>query len=611
MKYDDYKWPESVIEKLNGHEPEPIEPANIDDDSIVRWVCMQPDDAWVYVVAGFGDSGEAAKALLATMPAAAKLVVMESSTDRIAAATIALGPDVINSGRVILVDEDEKMTVHLRLAPVADYFCRKVAITSFLYGYDSEWWPKVLGKIAEFVDSHRINLNTILMNSGKTYENVLYNIYDYVQNPAVTGFLKDMLVNRVAVVVAAGPSIDKQLGWLAHVKYRGRYVLISVPTMLKPMLEHGICPDIICSLDYHELSGKFFEDIDTEKLHENTVLVAQANVNPAVVKSWKKLGRPLYFTANEWPLRFLDAQQEAHKIFVGGATVAHLCYLLADLFGCDPVITIGLDLAFTNHLYYPRSVTDSFDWKKASQERLDPNKFLVQLTQDIDGNVVGTDEQMRTYHEEFDVMFGHCLARGKKVIDCTEGGAKKDNVERMRFHEALEKYCSSGEIFDGRILGGKMLTLPGVLPEAKYRTDESITAVLKQRLTEIREFQAQNAIIKEIYDKVPPDDWGDWHSDKYNPIIMEAQKGVIKHLRWIDLVKVWSGKIGTWQVRHAADMEMKGLSYEAAQMFGTDKKEVRALKLDRDSRIATEVDRVCNEIIKILEELISTHSPAY
>lgn len=603
MTYDVYKWPQEVIDKLNNHEPEDFEPCDVDKESIARWAAMQTDDAWVYVAAGFGDAGECVRPLLGVINKAAKLVVLESSASRIAAATSHLGADIINSGRVILIDENDKSIVHTRLAPIADYLCRKVAAVSFLYDYDVEWWQSVLGKVAEFTDSHRINLNTITMNSRKTYQNVLYNIYDYVQSPAVTGFLKDVLVGKVAVVVAAGPSIDKQLGWLAHPKYRGRYCLISVPTMLAPLLEHGVCPDILCSLDYHELSGKFFENIDKEKLHENIVLVAQANVNPAVVRAWKKLSRPLYFTCNEWATRFLDPSQEVHNIFIGGATVAHLCYLLADLLGCDPIIAVGLDLAFTDNRYYPRCVTDVFDWKKASQERLDPSKYPYSLTPDIDGAMVRTDEQMRTYCEEFDVMFSHRARQQKLVIDCTEGGAKKDNVERLRFHEALEKYCT-GEIFDGRILGKELLTIPGIMPDAQYRTRECISSLLERRLTEFKSFQAQNAVINEIHRQTPVDKWTDEDSERTRSAIEEAQREMLKYMGLIDLVKMWSGKIGWWQIRHAASLEKEGLSEKAAEIFGENKDRVRTLQLDRNSRIAAEVDSVCSEIIKVLEELI-------
>lgn len=589
--WDQYNLPPAVIEKLQDYEPKPMDLAarpeyEMSAKSIKRWVNMYPPDAWVYIAGGLGD-GSAVRALYEHINKDAVIVAIEGQTEKIYEALEILGSDIISSGRIILINENSKMLIHQQLARIADPLCRQTIVTSFLYDYDVEFWNGVIENILNFLDSHRTNTATILLNSRKTYENVLLNLKDYVKYPAVTEFLHDVYKDKPAVVIGAGPSIDKQLGWLQN-RFQENYLLISVPTMLKPLLAIDICPDIVCALDYHELSGRFFEDLPQEKIHANTTLVCQPNVNPAVIRNWKALGLHLYMVRNEWASFFLEPTYETHQIFIGGATVAHLCYLLADFLGCDPVITLGLDLAFTDNQYYARCIYRSFDWKKGAQERLDPNKYPIRLTKDVYGEPIPTDEQMQTYLEELEVMFSLRREADKTIIDCTEGGAKKVNVETMGFYEALKKYCQVP--IKKKMLGADSLyDLLGIKP-----TFTDIENNIKNRLEEIEKVKEINKTVRDIHQKVKAEEWSDEKRRHYGPIIKKARDETAQYPIAVYLIKMWSGKIDMWRARLEKKAEILKLDPEAKI-----KEEIK-----KDKLVTVEVDECCDEMIKCLDNIL-------
>ena len=99
---------------------------------------------------------------------------------------------------------------------------------------------------------------TTLEHGRKSSVNVLKNLHDYAENPGV-GPLRGGMDGRTAIVVSAGPSLRRNMHQL-----RGRedeFIIIAVQTALRPLLEAGIEPHYVCSIDHHEISTRFYVDL--------------------------------------------------------------------------------------------------------------------------------------------------------------------------------------------------------------------------------------------------------------------------------------------------------------------------------------------------------------
>ncbi len=75
----------------------------------------------------------------------------------------------------------------------------------------------------------------------------------------------DRYKNRPAVIVSAGPSLRKNKHLLKGL--REQAAIIAVQTTLQPLLEMGVEPHFVTSLDYHEICTRFFEKLPSSISH--------------------------------------------------------------------------------------------------------------------------------------------------------------------------------------------------------------------------------------------------------------------------------------------------------------------------------------------------------
>ena len=117
-----------------------------------------------------------------------------------------------------------------------------------------------------------MSLMTLVTNSRITCRNVANNLPTYLATPPIDT-LRDHFKGMPAVVVAAGPSLQRNIDQLAELADRA--VIICVQTTFKMLVDRGIRPHFVTSLDYHEMSKRFFEDIDD---FSRTHLIAEPKV---------------------------------------------------------------------------------------------------------------------------------------------------------------------------------------------------------------------------------------------------------------------------------------------------------------------------------------------
>jgi hypothetical protein len=143
-----------------------------------------------------------------------------------------------------------------------------------------------------------------------------------------------------------------------------------------------------------------------------------------------------------------------------GSTVAHAAYHFVCYLGCDPVIFVGQDLAYTDgELHVPGTAV-------YQQSRGEFNRFYTPTMKELEyslamrprlrevpawgGGTVRTCDVFSTYLEEFEQFFRR---NPQRVIDATEGGAAKRWTEPMSLREAVTTFMGDElppECFDVR-----------------------------------------------------------------------------------------------------------------------------------------------------------------
>jgi len=295
--------------------------------------------------------------------------------------------------------------------------------------------------IEEYASFGRTSLSTVVLNSRKTAQNVARNLAWYLATAPVSR-LKDRYKGRPAVIISAGPSIRKNKHLLP--KLKGHAVLIATQTMLRPMLEMGVEPDFVTSLDYHDICTRFFEKLPAKLSAE---LVAEPKAAGGVLAMYPG---PISLLGNRFAELALRESLPGKTELPGGATVAHLAFYLAEYMGSDPVIFMGQDLGFSDGLCYAPGTSYEDVWRPEFSrfctvemkqwEQIVREKYILRRIPDYQGRPMYTEERLFTYLQQFERDFAHTKAR---VIDATEGGAAKRGATYMRLEEAMEEFCAA------------------------------------------------------------------------------------------------------------------------------------------------------------------------
>ncbi|MEZ4354567.1 MAG: 6-hydroxymethylpterin diphosphokinase MptE-like protein [Myxococcota bacterium] len=268
------------------------------------------------------------------------------------------------------------------------------------------------------------------------------------------GRLENLFRGKPAVVVAAGPSLDKQLPILrAH---RDQLVVIAIGQTLKALRAAGIEPDLVHILESRDVSHQLTDAGDTSGL----CVALSSDCHPAILDVPARAS--FVVTAGASPLGIWIAKAVGEGGFtMGGGTVAQGAVGLALALGANPILLIGQDLAFTDGRAYARGSAYDFvevDLDEAGQCTFKNMKRKVGLLGDRDldtiedearkGQVIWVDgwregEKVPTWRayaafiEQYREI-GILLDRvGVQLVNCTEGGARIPGLQHRPFAEVL------------------------------------------------------------------------------------------------------------------------------------------------------------------------------
>jgi hypothetical protein len=350
--------------------------------------------------------------------------------------------DLFRGDRLVVLTSADTGAIHERLTPRnADIMMgAKFAALPHTRRIHAEFHARIAEALADFVSFCRMQLVTLLKNARITCRNIANNLAAYTDNAGIE-VLEGRAKGYPAILVAAGPSLARNIDQLNAL--RERAVIICVQTVFKSLLARDCPPHFVTSLDFHEISSQFFDGVDAAP---HTALVAEPKA------TWHVLDR---FPGRKHVLqnRFADALLRSaaprRGALKAGATVAHLSFYLAEHLGCDPIILVGQDLAYSEAMYYPPGLPIERVWgpelnrfctiETKQQERICRAKPILRKVKDVHGRDAWTDDQLFTYARQFEADFSGSAAR---VVHACEGGMHLSGVETMTLRDAARRFCT-------------------------------------------------------------------------------------------------------------------------------------------------------------------------
>lgn len=258
------------------------------------------------------------------------------------------------------------------------------------------------------------NINTY---SDILHHNFNYNIKNFNENVDV---LFNKYTNKPLYLVAAGPSLDKNIHELSKVKGNG--VILSVGRAVRPLLLAGVIPDYIIITDPSDtLYDKQLKTLDVD-----VPIIVLSTCDKNVMKNYS--GKKYIALQKGYPPAEEYAKINNNILVETGGSVATTGLDIAIRMRCNPIIFVGQDLAFTNQKTHSK---DTF-----SQNIIDSHS--LRNIEDIYGNYIKTSKNLNIYLR----WIQNRIAKEKNInfIDATEGGAKINGTFILKLKDTINKF---------------------------------------------------------------------------------------------------------------------------------------------------------------------------
>lgn len=394
-------------------------------------------DSDIVVIGGFGLGYLPEAALELTSPETAVVIIENDPAILHAAFSCRDMSKILQSGRVdfVLAENVSEITSLLDL-----HATRKTALIIHRPSYDlnRDFYSNLHSVLYSYINSKEVNIATLSRFEKLWTRNLLRNIDIYRNNPGVQQ-LKGTAEQIPALVVGAGPSLQKQLNLI-----RGssdKFLIIAVDTVYNVLTAHGITPDFVVAVDPQLINCQYLRGIQ----NRGTTLVADAGSYPAL---FKLFDGKIFLSAAPFPIVNWFTGYFGNKgVLSSGGSVSTSAFDLALQMGCNPIILVGQDLAYSSERLHVRGTIGEEIWENSCTRTkpltlrftgfLNRNK-TVKLPAWGNQNEVWSDRKFLTFLWWFEKKIS-TLNNTVEVFNATEGGALiKGSVEK-RLIEIVER----------------------------------------------------------------------------------------------------------------------------------------------------------------------------
>ena len=267
---------------------------------------------------------------------------------------------------------------------------------------------------------------------GNSIDDMLIGIKHHIEHipEMVSNYCYTKLIKKrhklidTAIVVATGPSLDKQLDTLK--KFAPYVTVISLDASYPILLKHGIKPDYVTSIERVEATASFFKH-KNKKFDENIYFIVASLTHGQTVKNILPRRLVLTMRPHQGEMAF---NMPKYGYLGAGHSTANQAYQLAYVLGHKNIVLIGQDLAFAPD---GKSHATGHAFAQADE-------YLYTVAYGGEGEV-RTTYVWDKFKNQFESDIEHSSKKDVITYNCTEGGARILGCIEKPFLETMQELC--------------------------------------------------------------------------------------------------------------------------------------------------------------------------
>lgn len=350
--------------------------------------------------------------------------------------------DILSDDTIIIFFSELEKDFEGVIQGIVDYTRVKLLDFCILPGYDVLYHEECeiyMDGVLECMRNVMVNKATHLAFDRSLPQHMLYHMKNLIfhSNIEQLKFLlqKENLKDIPAIIVSAGPSLDKNVHLLKQAK--GKAFIIAVDASVRTVIKSGVNPDMLCTVDPNS-PERFFTGLNLDQI----CWACNQWTNPELLDKHAK--HILYYGSfgKMWNETVDKELQYLIPDIPPGGSVSTEAFMLALHFGFRKIVLIGQDLAFTGGVSHTKGIEDAL----GDNDEYIKSRQLVDV-EGMDGTMLKTDYQMWFYKLWFEKAI-RMYKDEVRVIDATEGGAKIEGAEIRTLEDVINTECTRGIDFE-------------------------------------------------------------------------------------------------------------------------------------------------------------------
>jgi hypothetical protein len=373
-------------------------------------------------------------------------------------------------------------------------------------GANKRWFAEFAQLRARNREKREINANTLRRFGGLWLSNMCKNLGEMRSRDGIQR-LKDAFAGYPALVLAAGPSLDRVLPRLAEL--RKRCLVIAVDTAVRACVRAGVEPDFIVLVDPQYWNWRHLDGVSCPK----SALVTESAAWPAV---FRFPCRDIVLCSSLFPLgRFLETRTTPRGELGAGGSVSTTAWDFARFLGCREVYMAALDLGFPDlKTHFTGSIFE--DRTHTVSTRLAPAETAGYLAlygagpypvSDYRGGTVLTDKRLNLYAWWFEsrlAQFPEC-----RTATITSEGVKIPGFSVSSAEALIARECvrdALDRILDNRLgaRSGSPDTSAAIDASGRAARFDEAFAELIRSLGELRDLARKGQSLCEAFIRASP-----------------------------------------------------------------------------------------------------------
>lgn len=326
------------------------------------------------------------------------------------------------------------------------------------------------------VKSKRSSIATNYAFQRRWIINSMINFKDVLSTPNILLEKKGEFIDKPAILVAAGPSLNEEIENIRYIKEEGLAYIFSVGSAINTLIHHNIYPDAATTYDPGKFNQKVFEKVKEREIN-NIPLIFGSSVGYETLKGYPGDMYHMITSQDKVAEYFLSDEESKIDIVLDAPSIAVVTLQLLSNLGFNPIILAGQNLGYVGTARHSEGVHYSQDLTDAELEK-------ALWVEDVHGNQIRTNDGFNRMRQQLESYIGK-MDKGR-VINTTKGGAKINGTEFRELREIVDSDLRSKVVLRDWLKGGNTNYKKEIIEERVKAMD----AALEESYKWIKEYRS-------------------------------------------------------------------------------------------------------------------------